>query len=70
MTTLAIYRENGQLLEESQDFEAIANKLHSAGVLFERWRADRELSDTAIQALASARLVNRGPTISQKESYK
>lgn len=49
MTTLALYRENGELLEATQDFEAIANKLHAAGVLFERWRADRRLSDDAGQ---------------------
>ena len=49
MTTLAIYRENGELLEATQDFETIANKLHGAGVLFERWRADRELDDAASQ---------------------
>ena len=49
MTTLAIYRESGELIEQTQDFETIANKLHGAGVLFERWRADRELNDTAGQ---------------------
>ena len=33
MTTLAIYRESGELLEETRDFETIANKLHGVGVL-------------------------------------
>ena len=49
MTTMAIYRENGELIEVTQDFETIANKLHGAGVLFERWRADRLLDDSAGQ---------------------
>ncbi len=49
MTTLAVYRDNAELIEETQDFEAIANRLHGIGVLFERWEADRKLEDTATQ---------------------
>ena len=49
MTTLAIYRENGELLEATQDFETIANKLHGEGVLFERWQAKQKLSDSSGQ---------------------
>jgi len=49
MTTLAIYRENGELLEATQDFETIANKLHVAGVLFERWQAKQKLGDSSGQ---------------------
>ncbi|MEJ2565321.1 MAG: cupin [Gammaproteobacteria bacterium] len=49
MTTLAIYRDNGELLEETQEFETIANRLHGIGVLLERWQADRELDDGAGQ---------------------
>jgi 1,2-dihydroxy-3-keto-5-methylthiopentene dioxygenase len=49
MSTLAIYRDNAELIEKTEDFETIANQLHGAGVLFERWQADRKLSDTAGQ---------------------
>lgn len=49
MTTLAIYRENGELLDDTREFESIANKLHGAGVLFERWQANRTLDDSASQ---------------------
>ncbi len=49
MSTLAIYRDDGALLEVTHDFEAIANQLHGAGVLFERWEANRPLSDSAGQ---------------------
>jgi len=49
MSTLAIYREDGARLERTQDFEAIANQLHGAGVLFERWQADRKLDARATQ---------------------
>ncbi len=36
-------------MEVTQDFEAIANQLHSAGVLFERWEATRPLGESASQ---------------------
>jgi 1,2-dihydroxy-3-keto-5-methylthiopentene dioxygenase len=49
MTILAIYHDNAELIEATQDFEAIANRLHSIGVLFERWHADRILDDGATQ---------------------
>jgi len=49
MTTLAIYSDDAGLIEETQDFETIANRLHGIGVLFERWRADRKLDDDAGQ---------------------
>ena len=49
MTTLAVYRDNAELIEETRDFETIANRLHGIGVLFERWRANRELDDSASQ---------------------
>jgi 1,2-dihydroxy-3-keto-5-methylthiopentene dioxygenase len=49
MSTLAIYREDGERLERTQDFETIANQLHGAGVLFERWQADRRLDAGASQ---------------------
>ena len=49
MTTLAVYRDNAELVEETQDFETIANRLHGIGVLFERWRADRKLDDVSDQ---------------------
>lgn len=49
MTTLAIYRDNAELLEETNDFESIANRLHAVGVLFERWQTDSKLDDSASQ---------------------
>ena len=49
MTTLAVYRENAQLIEDTQDFESIANRLHAVDVLFERWQADSRLDDDAGQ---------------------
>ena len=49
MSMLAIYRDDGERLERTRDFEAIANQLHGADVLFERWRADRQLKANAGQ---------------------
>lgn len=49
MTTLAIYRENAELLESARDVDTIANKLHAAGVLFERWQANCVLGADASQ---------------------
>jgi len=49
MSTLAIYRDNAELIEKTEDFETIANQLYGAGVLFERWQADRKLNDAAGQ---------------------
>jgi len=49
MSTLAIYRDNAELIEKTEDFETIANQLYGAGVLFERWQADRKLNDAASQ---------------------
>jgi 1,2-dihydroxy-3-keto-5-methylthiopentene dioxygenase len=49
MTTLAVYRDNAELIEATHDFETIANRLHGIGVLFERWQADRKLDDGASQ---------------------
>jgi len=49
MTTLAVYRDNAELIEQTHDFETIANRLHGIGVLFERWQADRRLDDGASQ---------------------
>lgn len=49
MTTLAIYREDAELLESARDVDTIANKLHAAGVLFERWQANCELAADATQ---------------------
>lgn len=49
MSTLAVYRENAELLETTHEVDAIATKLHGIGVLFERWEASRELSDSAGQ---------------------
>jgi len=50
MTTLAIYREDAELLESVRDVDTIATKLHGAGVLFERWQANCELGGDASQA--------------------
>ena len=47
MSTLAVYRDNAELIEATPDFETIANRLHGIGVLFERWQTDRKLDDTA-----------------------
>lgn len=47
MTTLAIYRENAELLERVRDVDTIANKLHDVGVLFERWQANCDLDADA-----------------------
>jgi 1,2-dihydroxy-3-keto-5-methylthiopentene dioxygenase len=49
MTILAVYRDNAELMEKTEDFETIANRLHGVGVLFERWQADRKLDDDATQ---------------------
>ena len=49
MSTLAIYRDNAELIEKADDFETIANQLYGAGVLFELWQADRKLNDAASQ---------------------
>lgn len=49
MTTLAVYRDNAEPIEETQDFETIANRLHGIGVLLERWQADRVLDADASQ---------------------
>lgn len=49
MTTLTIYRENGERLETTHDFETIANKLHGTGILFERWQANCKLDNAASQ---------------------
>ena len=49
MTSLAVYSDSAELIEESRDFETIANRLHGIGVLFERWRADHKLADNAGQ---------------------
>ena len=49
MTTLAVYRDNAELIEQTHDIETIANRLHGIGGLFERWQADRRLDDSASQ---------------------
>ena len=49
MSTLAVYRDNAELIEATPDFETIANRLHGIGVLFERWQTDRKLDDSASQ---------------------
>ena len=49
MTTLAVYRDNAELIEQTHDIETIANRLHGIGVLFERWEADRHLDDGSSQ---------------------
>lgn len=49
MSLLAVYDEEGRLLEKKQDYEDIREKLSSLGVLFERWNTDRELPWSATQ---------------------
>ncbi|MCS7171136.1 MAG: cupin [Aquificaceae bacterium] len=49
MSLLAVYTEEGQLLELTKDYRAISEKLASLDVRFERWKADRELSWSAGQ---------------------
>ena len=48
MTRLAVYdASNAQRLDTSAEFETIANTLHKAGVLLERWRTRAPLGDEA-----------------------
>ncbi len=50
MTVLSIYQSDaGGEPEHLRDFEEIASRLDSAGVLIERWEADRPLSEDAGQ---------------------
>jgi 1,2-dihydroxy-3-keto-5-methylthiopentene dioxygenase len=50
MSKLTIYREdNSATAQVFTEPDAIARELGAVGVLFERWRADRELSDDASQ---------------------
>jgi 1,2-dihydroxy-3-keto-5-methylthiopentene dioxygenase len=50
MSLLTIHAENRpEAAEVVRDFDAIADRLRELGVLFERWRADCELSDAAGQ---------------------
>jgi 1,2-dihydroxy-3-keto-5-methylthiopentene dioxygenase len=50
MSILRIYAEdNPRDYREFTDFEAIAANLHEAGILFERWKADRNLAKDATQ---------------------
>ncbi|GAB6078867.1 1,2-dihydroxy-3-keto-5-methylthiopentene dioxygenase [Hydrogenobaculum acidophilum] len=44
MSHLAIYDEDGKLLELLKDYELISKKLSDLGVRFERWKAGNELS--------------------------
>jgi 1,2-dihydroxy-3-keto-5-methylthiopentene dioxygenase len=49
MSTLTVYQETEpqQALMETQDVDTITEQLQKAGVRFERWDADRQLSDNA-----------------------
>ena len=51
MSLLRIYAEDNPIdYQEFTDFERIAANLKEAGILFERWNADRTLSKDATQA--------------------
>lgn len=49
MSQLTVYAESdpAQALVETTDFGRIADELGAAGIRFERWRADHELTDDA-----------------------
>ena len=47
MSRLLVYDEQGNLLEKVENFEDIARKLESIGVLFERWDSKVPLSEDA-----------------------
>jgi 1,2-dihydroxy-3-keto-5-methylthiopentene dioxygenase len=50
MSLLRIYAENNpQDYQQFTEFEEIAANLHEAGILFERWKADRTLAKDATQ---------------------
>ncbi len=49
MSLLAVYDQEGRLLEVERDYEKIAQKLASIGVRFERWEAKAELPWSASQ---------------------
>jgi 1,2-dihydroxy-3-keto-5-methylthiopentene dioxygenase len=50
MSSLKIYSaEQAQLLENIEDHDRIATRLHAAGVRFERWQASQPLSDSSSQ---------------------
>lgn len=49
MSLLAVFDEEGRLIQTVKDYEEIANRLSSIGVLFERWKTDRELPWSATQ---------------------
>lgn len=52
MSHLTVYPEgdSGKPLLETGDFDVIQNELGTAGILLERWQADRELDDDADDA--------------------
>lgn len=52
MSHLTVYPEgdSGKALLETGDFDVIRNELGTAGILLERWQADRELDDDADDA--------------------
>lgn len=49
MSLLAVFDEEGRLIETVRDYRQIADRLSSIGVIFERWKTDRELPWSASQ---------------------
>lgn len=49
MSLLAVFDEEGRLIQTVKDYEEIANRLSSIGVLFERWKTDKKLPWSATQ---------------------
>lgn len=50
MSWLKVYAENdGENFEEYSDFDAAAKKLADHGIVFERWKAEKELDQDATQ---------------------
>ncbi|MFN3870755.1 MAG: 1,2-dihydroxy-3-keto-5-methylthiopentene dioxygenase [Aquificaceae bacterium] len=49
MSLLAVYDQEGRLLETTRDYEDIRKRLASLGIIFERWNTDKELPWSATQ---------------------